>query len=167
MEISPSLRALQHRFMTRELLALSGPCIIALLDDRRKVAYIGAGKSGLRLMVKLLEALKSKLELAPIRRSARLSLLEVDVKPFNKRILEYVYTQRLKAQGYRVINERTIGSYSAVVRTNKDLKAEVALLSRGKRLYTVKVFDSRAEAQVYIESHGLPEMISHAFLGWD
>lgn len=158
-------KQLEKRLFLRYLLddLGSAPCVWALINERDKRIYIQASLSPLQVIGRNLSDLAglihSNKDLIRDKKRLRLAILQRFSERPKAQLYKMTHIDRYTQLGYTIYNKERLPSYKSRIVLRQD-GAVVQVVSKGKRVTDIKVFDSYAKAQEYLMKYSALFMIT-------
>lgn len=136
----------------KRLLLNNKPSVLALVNEKDKKVLIQYSNNPMKALGALVADLSNNThnnkELRKDKKRLRFKLLEQTFHPSYK--LKYI--DLYKAQGYTLYNTEKLPQYEYRITILEDMTVEVRLVSKGKRVKSIKKFDTIEGAKMFVSN---------------
>jgi|GEM_PF-7113959 hypothetical protein len=154
---------IEKRFFFRHLLESSKPSIVALINEKDKKILIHATQSPYQFMGNIAALLSKKQhvnkELRRDRKKLSFKILSQYSTSNEGLVNKLERIDYYKSQGYTIYNTEKLPHYKVHVVMTTEYKLQVRLISAGRRVYPIKEFITQKEADEFVSSHTIFDML--------
>lgn len=172
MKIKSYLKTLEKRLFLQFLLDFDKPGVFALVNEKKKKIYIQSNRHPLTAIASLVKDLNGRyhgnIELRKDVKGLSIKILETFESGGSLKIAKLKWFEYYKRQGYAFYNTQKLPVYRWVKRLVEDspevFKLQVGIGTAGKRFYPVREFGSYSEAEAFINSNNILDVIGLGLL---